>query len=262
MSYKNLEIVSLERVPAEAYSEENVKLLEKAKKENTADAYMELGLSFAASGLFREAVDAYSKGLALDPFKGILYRHRGHRFLSCYRFMDALADFTMAVRMIPENWDAWYHLGLTRFLLRDYEGAAEAYASCLKVCRDERDLVAVSDWYWMTCKRLGREDVCEEILSRIHDGMDGGDSVEYYYRLQMYQGKLKPEDVLPQDLSTVTPLGIATRGFGVANYYNILGDHERAEEIFALILESGREDMYNAFGYMATLAEKGMIQSM
>ena len=50
---------------------------------NDADLWMERGLALAGQKLMREAVEAYSKAISLDPFKGIYYRHRAHRHLSC-----------------------------------------------------------------------------------------------------------------------------------------------------------------------------------
>ena len=73
-----------------------------ADREN-GDLWMERGLRLADQQLMREAVEAFSKAISIDPFKGIYYRHRAHRYLSCWRFQDACADFTLASRLIPEN---------------------------------------------------------------------------------------------------------------------------------------------------------------
>ena len=261
MSDKNLEIFTLERVDKEKYSNEVKLLIEQTKESPCADTYMHLGLAFANNGLYREACDAYSCGIACDPFKGILYRYRGHRLLSTYRFMDAKADFNMAVRLIPDNWDSWYHLGLSCFLLKEYKNAAKAYQKCLELSQSDDEKIAVSDWYYMTAKRLNNDALAEKILSGIKEDMAYGDNLDYYQRLKMYQGKIKPEELLPEDLDSASDLSVVTRGFGLANYYNILGQEEKANEIMNLVLERGKEDMYMAFGYMATLADKGMIQT-
>lgn len=261
MSDKDLEISSLERVSKDKYSNEVKKLISEASKDKTADNYMYLGLAFAQQGLYREAVDAYSSGIAIDPFKGILYRHRGHRFLSCYRFIDGLADFNMAVRLIPDNWDSWYHLGLSYFLLKDYNNAAKAYQMCLDLSTSDDEKIAVSDWYYMTSMRLGNKDKAKEILDGISDGMEYGDNLDYYQRLKMYKGQIKPEDLLPEDLSKESALSVVTRGFGLANYYKIIGELDKAENILDFVIEKGKDEMYMAFGYMAALADKGLIQT-
>lgn len=261
MNNKDLEASTLERVSKEEYSNEVLKLLSESDDNKTADYYMYLGLAFANQGLYREAVDAYSKGLAIDPFKGILYRHRGHRFLSCYRFLDGLADFNMAVRLIPDNWDSWYHLGLSYFLVKDYKNAAKAYQQCLDLSTSDDEKIAVSDWYYMTSMRLGNKEKAQEILDGISDNMEYGDNLDYYQRLKMYKGQIQPEELLPEDLSNETALSVVTRGFGLANYYKIIGEAEKAENILDFVIEKGKDDMYMAFGYMAALADKGMIQN-
>ena len=50
-----------------------------------------------------EAVESYSKAIAIDPFNGILYRHRGHRHISCREYEQAAADFVVASRLIPRT---------------------------------------------------------------------------------------------------------------------------------------------------------------
>lgn len=68
-----------------------------------ADLWMQRGLALAGGFYMREAVEAYSRAIELDPFKGILYRHRGHRHISCWEFEEAAADFVMASRLIPDT---------------------------------------------------------------------------------------------------------------------------------------------------------------
>lgn len=261
MNTKQLEVSTLERVSSENYSNEVKELIAHASELPSVDVYMQLGLAFASSGLYREAVDAYSCAIAIDPFNGILYRHRGHRLLSCYRFLDGLADLNMAVRLIPDNWDSWYHLGLACFLTKDYKKAKDAYQKCLELSKSDDELIAVSDWYYMTAMKLNDKELAQKILSGIKDDMIYGDNLDYYQRLKMYKGEIKPEELLPSDLENASALSVVTRGFGLANYYNILGNSEKANEIMNFVLEKGKDDMYMAFGYMATLAEKGMIQT-
>ena len=137
--------------------------------------------------------------ITCDPFNWEFYRHRAHRFLSCWRFQDAAADFTIASRLNTENWRVWYHLGLSWFLLRDYEKAVQAYKKCYDVTVGDKDLIAITDWYWMTLKRLGRDAEAEELLKPIHENMQAGSNAAYHARLLMYKGLRKPEDLLSAD---------------------------------------------------------------
>ena len=59
----------------------------------------------------------------------------------------------IASRLNPNDWNVFYHLGLSYFLLRDYAKAAKAYARCYELTDAEPELIAVTDWYYMTLKR-------------------------------------------------------------------------------------------------------------
>lgn len=234
------------------------------KKQVEADPYndelwMKLGLAYADQKLYRDACDAFTMAVANNPFCGIYHRHRAHRYLSCWRFEDACADFVTASRLIPDNWDVWYHLGLSYFLLRDYKKAAEAYQHCYELSYDDGSLIAVTDWYWITLNRLGRKEEADKLLACIHDDMDYGENFAYFQRLRMYQGKIEPEALMPEDLSTATLLNIITMGFGLANYYREKGCQKKYEEILRLVLEKGKDDMYMAFAYLASMVDADIL---
>ncbi len=221
------------------------------------DLWMEKGLMLAGSALYREAGECYSRAIACDPFKGIYYRHRAHRFLSQWRFEDALADFTIASRMIPENWDVWYHLGLSNFLLGNYADAAVAYQTCLELSTTEDALIAICDWYYMAKIRLGDREGAVALLDNIQEDFDPGENTAYFRRLLMYKGVVAPADVLPKDLASIDALELITMGFGLSNYYYYNGEEQKSNEVIDMILKAGDEnECYFAFGYLAAKVDK------
>lgn len=222
-----------------------------------ARLWMDKGLVLAKNSLYREAEECYAHAISLAPFDGILYRHRAHRFLSQWRFEDARADFVIASRLIPENWDVWYHLGLSNFLLGDYKKAAAAYQRCLELSTKEDELIAVCDWYYMTELRLGDKGAAKKLLDNIHEDFDPGDNADYFRRLLMYKGVVKPEDVLSKDIAGMKPLDVVTLGFGLSNYYWYNGEKEKSNALIDRILEVGdSSDCYVAFGYLAAKVDK------
>jgi hypothetical protein len=60
----------------------------------------------------------------------------------------------------------------------------------------------------------------------------------------------KPEALL--DTGNADDLTIATKGYGVGNYFDVSGDRNRARQIFAEVV-SGRQ--WNAFGFIAAEAD-------
>ena len=251
------ETSSWERVsyePDEELAALNAKI--EADPEN-AGLWMEKGLVLAKNSLYREAGECYARAIAIEPFNGILYRHWAHRMLSQWRFEDACAGFALAARLIPDNWDVWYHLGLSHFLLGQYKKAAEAYQRCLELSTREDELIAVCDWYYMTELRLGDRAAAEKLLDNIHEDFDPGDNTAYFRRLLMYKGVVKPEEVLPEDIHSLDPLQLITMGFGLSNYYYYNGEEEKSNEVLDMILKAGDEsECYFAFGYLAAKVDK------
>jgi len=226
---------------------------------DNGDLWMERGLALAKQGHYRAAADSYSMAIAADPFKGIYYRHRAHRFLSCYRFEDACADFTIASRMIPDNWDVWYHLALSHFLLRDYAKAEEAYKRCYEITfqsdETERQLAAIANWYWITLQRLGKKEEAQAILDSVPNDLEPGPNVAYMDLVKMYKGLVTPEELLADDEDV--QVNFITRGFGIANYYEHLGQRAKSDAVIENILKAGNDTgTYFAFGCIAAMLEK------
>ena len=128
-----------------------------AKDPENAELHKERGLLLAGLGYYREAAECYSRAIAINPFNWEYYRHRAHRFVSCGYFADGAADFTIASRLNPNDWNVWYHLGLSYFLLGMYDKADWAYTRCAALNKTADDICAVTDWHYMTLKRLGIE---------------------------------------------------------------------------------------------------------
>lgn len=231
----------------------------KADPENS-DLWLQRGLALAEQLLFRESVEAFSNAIALNPFCGIYYRHRAHRNLSCWRFEDARADFSVASRLIPDNWAVWYHLGLCNFILKDFKKAEIAYRRCYELSTTLQMKVAVSDWYWMTLSRLGKKEDAQKLLDAMKPAFDDpnfdpGDDLVYFLRLKIYAGILTPEELIAIRDQNENLVHRITISFGLANYLRIQGREQEAEKIFSWMREAGKDECYYAFGYIAAMMD-------
>ena len=109
---------------------------------SSADAAIWLGRRLAYLGRFRDAIDAYAKGIARHSDEPRLYRHRGHRYITIRRFDRAIADLSKAAQLVANTPDEiepdgapnakgiprstlqsniWYHLGLAYYLKGDFD---------------------------------------------------------------------------------------------------------------------------------------------
>src|SRR5690606_27408006 len=228
---------------------------------------------------FNEAIAVLDEGIARWPDNPKLYRHRGHRYITVRDFPRAQADFEKAAQLIagqpdeiePDGapnpagiprttlaYNIWYHLGLAHYLQGNYDRALEAYEELLKTSAADNDdsIVAVTDWMWMSLMRLGRKDEAAALLEKIQPQMDLLENDSYHRRLLMYKGLETPETLLNPDSDDTTD--IATQGYGVANYYLVNGETEKAKAVLAKILEG---QGWPAFGYIAAEADMKRLQS-
>jgi tetratricopeptide (TPR) repeat protein len=247
-----------------------------ADPENS-DAIIWLGRRLAYLGHYQEAIAIFTQGIELHPNDARFYRHRGHRYITTRRLDSASADFEIAAELIEGTEDRvepdglpndrgiptstlqsniWYHLGLARYLQGDFEGALSAYRECLKVSNNPDMLVATSHWLYMTLRRLGRAAEATAVLEPITADLDVIENGDYHRLLLLYRGDLTEADVAGAESDGP---GSAAAVYGIGNWHLYEGRPDRAEEIFAELLET---DQWAAFGYIAAEAEVARTEAV
>jgi len=239
------------------------------KSPDSADAAVWLGRRYGYLGRYREAIEAYTRGLAKHPNDARLLRHRGHRYISLRELDKAVADLSRAAALVkgkpdePEpgsdpkrpttttlQFSVYYHLGLAHYLKGDFASAEKAYRSCLEVARgSDESTIATSDWLYMTLRRLGKDADAARVLEPIHAGMSVTEDRAYLQRLLMYKGVHAPDDLLRAGGDGVTR---ATYGYAVGNFHLVNG---RAAEARVAFQQVTAGEQWAAFGYIAAEAE-------
>lgn len=237
--------------------------------------YIWLGRRLGYLSRYQQAVDVLTEGLSKFPNSAKLYRHRGHRYISMRLFDRAIEDLNQANSLAPGfpleiepdgvpnsintplsslQFNIRYHLALAYYLKGDFANAEQVYVECLKTCDNDDLLVACVDWMYMTYRRQGKMEQATSILGNIHENMKIVENDSYYKRCRMYQGLLKPEDVLLVDSADPEQeaLSLATQGYGVGNWYLYNGDKAKAKEVFEKVVAG---EHFGAFGFIAAEAE-------
>lgn len=235
-----------------------------------ADAIIWVGRRIAYLGNYKLAIQTFTNGIALHPSDARFYRHRGHRYISIRCFDDAIRDFETAAKLIKGKPDEiepdglpnakniptstlqsniWYHLGLAYYLKRNFKKALKAYRECIKVSKNSDMLVATKHWEYMTLRRMGKEKEASKAIAGIGDNLDIIENDDYYKLIKMYQGKLKPEELLGKDFDS---LGNASLGYGIGNWYFYIGETAKGMDIFRRIT-NGKQ--WASFGFIAAEAE-------
>jgi tetratricopeptide (TPR) repeat protein len=243
------------------------------EKNQSADNSIWLGRRTAYLGRYKESITIYTDAIAKYPKDARLYRHRGHRFITLRCFDDAIKDFEKAAKLVKGKPDEvepdglpnarniptstlqsniWYHLGLAHYLKGDFGSARKAYREAEQVSKNPDMMVATTHWLYMTLRRLDREKEASALLAPITDNLEVIENADYYQLIKLYQGKLKPSDLLSDTNQTANSLSNATVGYGVGNWFLYNGRRTEAENTFRQIVMGIQ---WASFGHIAAEVE-------
>ena len=209
---------------------------------------IQLGVAQSAIRRYREAIATFSRGIAIAPDSGILYRWRGHRYLSVRQLDSARIDLEHGLKLDSTLYGCWYHLGIVKYVTGDFAGAAAAFAHALPLAPDSGERAGSIDWSWMSLMRAGRSAEAQAVLDHNRAGPPGGNF--YDRRLSLYRGQIGPDSVVtPADTGDI---GLATLSYGLGDWYLLRGDTTTAKQCFERSVRSGG---WPAFGFTAAEAE-------
>lgn len=215
--------------------------------------FIELGTAQSGARQMQEAVQTFTRALAIAPNDPMLYRWRGHRNLSVRNFDGSMADLTRGYGLDSLNYGVLYHLGVLRFVRGDFNGAADAFRRAQPHAPDGGELAGSTDWLWMSLQRAGRATEAVAMLARRPDSLPT--TAAYAKRLRLYRGELTPDALFaPSDTGDVD---VATLSFGLGNWYLVKGDTARARTQFERSVKSGG---WPAFGFIASEAELARLR--
>src|SRR2546427_9283099 len=214
----------------------------------SVERIVQLGVAQSGARQFREAIQTFTRGLTIAPNDAVLYRWRGHRYLSVREFDRALDDLTRGSRLDSTNYGIWYHLGIVRYARGDFAAAADASARAQRRPPDAAELTGATDWLWMSLSRAGRAAEARARLDRRPDSLAAANA--YGQRLRLYRGQIGPDDVItPADTGDIA---VATLSYGVGNWYLVRGDTAHARAWFERSVRSGG---WPAFGFIMSEVE-------
>ena len=209
---------------------------------------IQLGVAQSGARQFREAIETFTRGLAIAPENPMLYRWRGHRYLSVREFERAMDDLTRGNRLDSTNYGVLYHLGIVRFARGDFAGAASAFERAQPRAPDAGELAGATDWLWMSLSRAGKPAQAQAMLDRRPDSLPTTNA--YGTRLRLYRGVIGPDEVFTA--ADTGDVAVATLSYGVGNWFLVRGDSTRAREWFERSVRSGG---WPAFGFIMSEIE-------
>ena len=199
---------------------------------------LDLALALKAQFLYYEASEVLSEILMQYPFDERALCHRGHLYIGLRAYKQAAADFELALRVDPVDWDSLYHIGLCYYLMGDYQTAERYYARCYAASGNEENYTAVSDWYWLTLMHLGKIEKADAVLAAVKTDWDYGENEIYFKRLLVYKGLSSAKEIINY-ARTRPPHEFCTYAYGIAYYmWAVLGEKERAQTLIKEIVST------------------------
>lgn len=207
-----------------------------------------LGIAQSGARQFKEAIETFSEGLAIAPLDPMLYRWRGHRYLSTRDFRRARVDLEKALALDPKNYGALYHLGIVEFAEGRFDQAVEMFRRALPLAPEAGELAGSTDWLWMSLARARKSPEAQAHLDRRTDSLPVNNA--YSRRLMLYRAEISADSVFtPAD---TTDVQVATLSFGIGNFYLVRGNRAKAREWFEKSVASGG---WPGFGFILSEIE-------
>ncbi len=209
-----------------------------------------LGVAQSGARQFREAIATFTRGLEIAPNDAMLYRWRGHRYLSVREFAKAESDLTRGYQLDSTNYGILFHLGVLRHLQGKFDAAAAMFAKAQPLAPDGGERAGSTDWLWMSLSRAGRAAEAKAMLARRPDTLPAPPGYAYVSRLRLYRGEVTPATLFTA--GDTADVQIATLSYGLGNWYLMRGDSVQAKAAFERAVKSGG---WPGFGFMVSEQE-------
>jgi hypothetical protein len=188
----------------------------------------------------------------------MLYRHRGHRYISTRQFDKASRRYGESCQAQGRRFRHLVSPGLGLLpegqIRQSCEGLRKLQGGGGKRGKEIRSF-AVSDWLYMAYRRMGKTAEAAKVLERITPQMQVKENKSYFDRLLFYKGLKKEEELV--NVEKATDLEIATVGYGLGNWHLYNGKPGKGRRIFP----PHRGGKYwHAFGFIAAEAEIGALE--
>ena len=229
------------------------------------DGYIGRGRTLARLRRYDEALASYGEALKRKPDDAMALRYRGHNYINVRKIDLALADLNKASEVvraaagkdprITDEYGIYYHLGLARYLSRDFAGAAEAYKDCDRVSKTDEERVGCLAWMYPALVRAGRNAEADQLLARVTPDMKVTESAAYLDRLLLFKGA-KTEAEAAKRMSEGS-LQASTVAYGIGVWHLLNGRPDMARGYFQ---KATATDATYAFGSIAAGAELQHMQ--
>lgn len=217
---------------------------------DSVEKFCALGKALSRQLRYREAIDAYTEGVKLEPENLPLLRLRAGRYLTTLQSDPAIADFEKCLTLGAEKLDCLYRIGLAQYYAGRYEQAMEAFEGCMPLCDDEMGIAVL---YWHTLSAV-RTEKAPTLLKYYRPDMAVGHHIAYEKAMRVWSG--------------TTPLAAALEmlereeddlEYGIT-LYGLLWHPDCAEKARLSQMLLRRDGFWPSFAYLAAWRDRAGTQ--
>jgi serine/threonine protein kinase len=111
----------------------NIEQTEPVVPRNSSERWLEEGSALQEAGRYEEAIEAYSRAIALDPQNAYAYSVRGDAYSDLEQYRRAIKDYGRAIALDPQNAETYNDRGLAYASLNQHELAIENYNRAITI---------------------------------------------------------------------------------------------------------------------------------
>ena len=219
-------------------------------KPQTYETLLELADALCWQLRFREAIDALTQAVKLEPERMEAYRKRGPKYLDTLQFERALADYTRCEQADGMSIESRYRIGMAHYLMRKYDDAIRAFADSLAIAPQDDDMY-IADVYWLVLSQLCAEkaDEAQKTLQQHYrPDMYVGHHTAYEKAMRAAAGYASM-DILAELDAEPDDLQYAMTAYGLCVLLQAHDEKEKADALREKLLK--RDGFWFCFSYLA-----------
>lgn len=227
-------------------------------KPQTYETLLELADALCWQLRFREAIDALTQAIALEPARMEAYRKRGPKYLDTLQFERALADYTRCEQADGVSVMSRYRIGMAHYLMGRYGAAYSAFSESLAIAPEDDDMyIAALYWLVLSQLRAGKADAAQKTLQQQYrPGMYVGHHTAYEKAMRVAAGFAPMEDMLAELDMEEDDLQFAMTAYGVCVLLESQNKRKQAAALRKTLL--ARPGFWFSFSFLAAYTDAAL----
>ena len=220
-------------------------------KPRTYENLLELADALCWQLRFREAIDALTQAVKLEPERMEAYRKRGPKYLDTLQFENALGDYMRCEQTDGVSVMSRYRIGMAHYLMGKYGDAIHAFSDSLAIAPQDDDMY-IADVYWLVLSllRVGKADEAQKTMQQHYrPDMYVGHHTAYEKAMRVAAGFAPMEDMLAELDAEPDDLQFAMTAYGLCVLLESEQKQAKANALRKKLLS--RDGFWFCFSYLA-----------